>query len=314
MTCTNPLKAYRPLSKIDGGRYVFNAAKALNPDNPTLVPCGVCQSCRVARSRDWAIRCMHESQMHPVNTFATLTFSDEHLPKNYSVDVRDVQLFMKRLRKKFSSKIRFLACGEYGDKFLRPHYHLLLFNHIFTDQQFYKHTPQGDRLYTSEDLDTLWPFGQAILGDLTYQSAAYCARYVMKKITGDRADEHYVRLHPITNTLHVVKPEFQVSSTNPGLGSTWFDKFKDDAFPSDFLIVDGKKHPVPKYYLKKLQQEEAAPDETKPYFKSRAEIPSFQITRKRVVDANGREKLTPQKLRARAEIVASRLSMLKRNL
>lgn len=299
MACYHPQKAYRPLSNIDGGRLVFNSRYALNPDNPVIVPCGNCIGCRIDRSGDWAMRCLHEAQMHPENSFINLTFNDEYLPDDYSVHVRTFQLFMKRLRKKLGSKkIRFYACGEYGPENLRPHYHSIIFNHDFHDKQLFKKTPQGNNLYTSKSLDEIWGFGFSTLGDVTYQSAGYVAQYCMKKINGDRASTHYLRSHPLNNTVHLVKPEFAVQSRRPGIGASWFDKFKTDAFPSDFLVVDGKQHRVPKFYLKKLTEEELKP-----------------IKRRRKKDALPRKaNNTKERLAVREEVKKSRLSTLKRTL
>lgn len=300
MTCYHPLKAYRPLSKVDGGRLVFNAMKALNPDNPVMVPCNKCIGCKIDRSRDWAMRCHHEAQMHlNNNAFITLTFSDEHLPDNYSVSLRTWQLFMYRLRKSLgSTKIRFFACGEYGDKNLRPHYHSLIFNYSFPDKIFFKKTPQGHNIYTSKSLEKIWPYGLPTIGDVTYQTAAYTARYIMKKMDGEGADAAYVRQHPLTGKFHQVAREFCVQSRNPGLGSTWFDKFSSDAFPSDFLIVDGRKHPVPKFYQKKLTEEALT-----------------KIKRRRKKDSLPRKAdNTKERLAVRETVKLSAINQLKRDL
>lgn len=143
MTCYSPMKAFRPLSKEDGGRLVFNTKKALNPHNPVTIPCGHCIGCRIDRSRDWAIRCSHEAQLHEQSAFITLTYDDDHLPADFSVHVKTWQLFMYRLRDSLPQKIRFFACGEYGDTTQRPHYHALIFNHSFPDKTHFKKTSQG---------------------------------------------------------------------------------------------------------------------------------------------------------------------------
>lgn len=244
------------------------------------------------------MRCMHEAQLYEANCFVTLTFSDEHLPEDYSVHVEDVQKFMKRLRKKFQHKtIRSFAAGEYGDKDNRPHYHLLLFNHRFLDQKIHSQK-NGHKLYTSKTLQSLWPYGYSTVGQLTYQTAAYTARYVMKKIGGDQAAEHYLRVHPLTGKLVQVQPEFATQSNKPGLGTGWYQKFKTDAFPSDFLIVDGKKHPVPKFYTLKLSEEEKT-----------------KVTRGRKRHAlKSRADNTPARLKVRELVLEHKISRLKRQL
>lgn len=256
MVCYHPVKAYRPLSRLEGGRLVFSSQKALNPDNPVMLPCMGCVGCRADRAQEWAARCYHESQMWPANSFITLTYSDEHLPDDYSLSKREVQLFMKKLRKELITPIRFYACGEYGPENLRPHYHSLIFNYDFPDKIFWKTTPTGDRLYTSFQLERLWGKGFCTIGDVTHKSAGYCAEYVMKKITGERAASHYLRTHPVHGGVVHVQPEFALQSRRPGIGATWFEKFKSDAFPTDFIVVDGKMRAVPKFYSKKLEEEE----------------------------------------------------------
>lgn len=233
----------------------FNSKAALNSQNPQRVGCGRCTGCRIQHSESWAIRCVHESKLYEKNSFITLTYANEHLPDDYSVSKREWQLFMKRLREGTSHQFRFFACGEYGDLNYRPHYHALLFNYDVSDKVLYSEE-RGNKLYTSKTLSKFWPYGLATLGAVTYQSAAYCTRYVMKKMTGDKADDHYWRINPLTQQLVRQAPEFALMSRMPGLGSGWFDKFKSDVFPSDFIIMNGTKKPVPEYYLKKLAEED----------------------------------------------------------
>lgn len=262
MTCYHPLKAYRSQELNPAtGRYglTFNATRALREGSTLALPCGRCIGCRIDRSRQWALRCMHEAQMHDRNSFITLTYDDQHVPVDYGLKLRDWQLFMKRMRKRIGTRLRFYACGEYGDHFGRPHYHALLFGFGFPDRKQYKTNKNGDRVYTSDLLAELWPYGLHEIGDVTFKSAAYVARYVIKKQNGDRAADHYYRTSPVDGLNYNVAPEFAVMSRRPGVGSTWFDKFKGDAFPSDFLIVDGRKIKLPKFYLTKLSENEQKP-------------------------------------------------------
>lgn len=245
------------------------------------------------------MRCVHEAQLHPDNCFITLTYDDEHLPTNYSVELRAFQLFMKKLRKSLGSKkIRYFACGEYGDQTLRPHYHALIFNHGFPDKKLHA-VRRGRRYYKSDALNELWPEGQLNeITDLTYQSAAYTARYVMKKINGDRSDDHYTRVSPVDGQIYRVAEEFCVMSRRPGVGTDWFNKYRDDCFPDDFLIVDGKHHPVPRFYLNKLKEDEQKP---------------IKRARKRQ-SVKHRDNATPDRLSVREEVQASKLNRLKREL
>lgn len=283
------------------GRYgiTFDSKYALIEGSSFQVPCSRCTGCKVDYSLQWAMRCMHESKMHRENCFITLTYDDQHVPQNYSVDVRDLQLFNKRLRKSLpNKKIRFFASGEYGDQTLRPHYHSLLFNHDFPDKKLHA-VRRGKRYYKSDALNALWPSGQLNeITDLTYESAAYVARYCVKKVNGDRSDDHYSRLSPIDGQIHRVKPEFCTMSRRPGIGSTWFDKFGSDAFPSDFLIYDGRKHKPPLFYFNKLKE-----DEQKPLKRARKRA---SLSRK----ADN----TKDRLAVREEVHQARLSKLKREL
>lgn len=186
--------------------------------------------------------------MHKKNCFVTLTFSDEHLPNPPTLDVRDFQLFMKRLRKKFGSGIRFFHCGEYGSKYGRPHYHACLFNFDFPDKKLWR-VSEGNNLYTSEILQELWEHkGYCIIGEVTFQSAAYVARYIMKKINGKDAADHYEIYDLETGELSQAKPEYVTMSRRPGIAAGWFEKYQSDVFPHDYVIVRGHKCKPPRYY------------------------------------------------------------------
>lgn len=245
------------------------------------------------------MRCTHEAQLHKQNSFITLTFSDEHLPEDYSVHVRTWQLFMKRLRKALGSKkIRSFACGEYGETNLRPHYHAILFNHDFEDKRLWKTDRHGNRLYVSKFLTELWGYGHCTTGDVTFESAAYVARYVMKKYIGDKADEHYTRVHPLSKKVVRVQPEFVTQSRRPGLGAPWLERYKSDVYPSDFIIARGMKMNPPRFYDQKLSEEELE-----------------QIKRRRKsTGLKFKADNTKERLAVRETVKRSKLNMLKRNL
>lgn len=264
MGCDYPITAYRsqewnPETKRYG--LTFNPLRALNSTNSIRVPCGKCTGCRLERSRQWAVRCMHEASLHERNCFLTLTYSDENLPIDYSVHERDFQLFMKRLRKHaYPSLIRFFACGEYGEKNLRPHYHALIFGYEFGDKLLFETSERGDRLFLSPSLSSLWPWGMSTIGSLTYQSAAYTARYAMKKINGPQADQHYLRVHPLHGFICRVRPEFLLMSRGgregKGLGHGWFEKHGSETFTHDSVIVEGREAQPPRYYFNQLSEED----------------------------------------------------------
>ena len=160
---------------------------------------------------------------------------------------RDFQLFMKRLRKRFGAGIRLYGCGEYGEKFGRPHYHVCLFNFEPPDKRL--HTVRdNNKLYTSEILDSLWGMGFTLTGDVTFQSSAYVARYIMKKINGPTATTHYENVDTETGEIFKRSPEFPMMSRMPGIGKKWYEKYKSDVYPDDFVVIRGKKMRVPRFY------------------------------------------------------------------
>lgn len=255
MPCYYPLRGYRSLHPNANGKFSIHSIKARSRQEPAPpgtaavdLPCGQCIGCRLERSRKWAVRCMNEASLYSDNCFITLTYRDEFLPANGSLDKDAFQLFMKRLRKKFGSGPRYFQCGEYGEKFSRPHYHACLFNFDFPDKVPYKELPNGSFLYTSAVLASLWPFGFSTVGAVTFDSAAYVARYCLKKVTGDKAVPHYTRLDAETGELYELYPEFVRMSRRPGIGSKWYEKFSRDVYPSDFLISRGFKMKPPRYY------------------------------------------------------------------
>jgi len=179
--------------------------------------------------------------MHEANSFITLTYDDEHFAP--SLNYKDFQLFMRRLRKA-RGKVRFFCCGEYGDKFGRAHFHALLFGVTFARDRTI-----GDELYESNELSKLWPAGMSSFGDVTFQSAGYVARYAHKKITGPMAKEHYERVDLSTGEVIDVVPEFGHMSLKPGIGRPWFDRFWRDVYLArDGCVVNGKVLPSPRYY------------------------------------------------------------------
>lgn len=248
MPCYSPLKGYRSVTVNPNGKrsIVFSPARGLI-DLPVDVPCGQCVGCRLERSRQWAVRCVHEAQLYERNCFITLTYNDVSLPADRSLDVRHFQLFMKRLRKRFGASIRFYHCGEYGDLYGRPHYHSCIFNFDFPDKVLWK-VSQGNRLYVSAILAELWPFGFSSIGDVTFESAAYVARYIMKKINGDGAAAHYRVYDSSTGEVFDRRPEYTTMSRRPGIGKGWLDKFQSDVFPRDYVVVRGVKCKPPRFY------------------------------------------------------------------
>lgn len=184
------------------------------------------------------MRCLHEAKLYQANAFITLTYDDAHLPAN-GLDHSDFQKFMKRLRKASApNRVRFYMCGEYGEQLARPHFHACLFNVAFNDQLHWATGESGEKIYRSATLEKLWPFGFASIGEVNFQTAAYIARYCMKKITGHNAKYYYGQK----------KPEYNAMSLKPGIGKEFLEKWETDIYPNDYVIVNGIKMKPPKYY------------------------------------------------------------------
>lgn len=246
MPCYFPLNAYKAKSTNAEKMAITFSRPSSWKGEPLNLPCGQCVGCRLERSRQWAVRCMHEASLYEENSFITLTYDDKHLPEKSSLNISHFQNFMKRLRKSiYPKKVRYYHCGEYGDLNARPHYHSLLFNHGFEDRKLF--SKRDDiRLYTSDILSGLWPFGFSTVGEVTFESAAYVARYIMKKVTGDRAKDHYQgRTH-----------EYSTMSRRPGIGKGWYEKFKADVYPSDRVVVRGVFTRPPRFYDSLLGRED----------------------------------------------------------
>lgn len=255
MPCYSPIHGFRKKEANPSGKFGFTTVvKEGKASLPMTIPCGYCIGCRLEKSRQWALRCVHESQMHKKNCFITLTFNDCSLEKRGTLSLvkRDFQLFMKRLRKHYvGKKIRYYQCGEYGDLLGRPHYHACLFGVDFSEDKVVWRRQGDSVLYRSRLLESLWPFGYSSIGDVTFESAAYVARYVTKKIYGQKALEHYTRFDTLTGEILEERlPEYTAMSRRPGIGRGWYDKYRSDVYPKDHVHVRGKKSKPARYYDK----------------------------------------------------------------
>lgn len=194
------------------------------------IPCGKCFECCNEYSTEWSYRIMNESTLYENNCFITLTYRDNP----FELKKRDLTLFLKRLRKKIAPlKVRYFACGEYGDKKGRPHFHLILFGWKPNDL-IYLQGKGENVIYTSKLLEQIWNKGFISVGDLSLKSAKYCAKYMQKAI--------------FKNDNKRVKP-FVTMSLKPGIGAKWFENnFK--SLDTDKIYIDGNYHKLPRYYLK----------------------------------------------------------------
>lgn len=213
-----------------------------------LLPCGTCVGCRQRRAAEWASRSVAESSLHEHNSFVTLTYDDFNVPRDGGLVPEHLQKFLKRVRAGLArslpgllgDRLRFLACGEYGDKSDRPHYHALLFGCGFSDGY-----PIRKNLYASHVLTRLWGLGHASYGGVSGASAAYVAQYSLKKQSvrnWSKCDQDGV----------VLQQPFLRCSLKPGIGASWLEKYKRDC-RHGYLVRDGQKRPVPRYYQKLLE-------------------------------------------------------------
>lgn len=237
MPCYSPLKGYRSRETTKNGKHgiTFNARNGW-ADQPIDVPCGQCIGCRLERSRQWAVRCMHEASLHDENCFLTLTYNNENLPAKGTLIKRDMQLFFKRLRKRIGKKISYYHCGEYGENFCRPHYHAIVFGYYPTD--CIEYNTGSSKVRCSKEIEELWPYGYNVVGDVSFDSCAYVARYITKKIFGEKAEEYY------NGRL----PEYTTMSRRPAIGKKWIDKYKKEVYDNDSIIMRGVEMKPPKYY------------------------------------------------------------------
>lgn len=246
----------------------------------------------------------------------TLTYDEAHLPPRGALQYRDVQLFLKRLRKWLYSRraagdvmvskdgpvCSFFCAGEYGSQLSRPHYHLILFGVDFRhDQKLLKVSRQGFNLWKSATLAKLWPFGHASFNAVSPQSIGYVAQYCTKKVTGVMADSHYARVDAETGECYQLPPEFARMSLRPAIGREFFALHGPGALTeTDYVVVDGKKRGLPKYYDKLLRKADPLTLESKTYER-------MKEARKRLADS------TPERLAAREACALAKQRFYKRD-
>lgn len=267
MPCYSPLTGWRSKRRNPNGKrsITFNRNEGFVDQEVTL-PCGQCIGCRLEHSRQWAIRCVHEAQMHEKNCFITLTYNNEKIPTvlgRPTLKKEHFVKFMKRLRRKYGEGIKFYGCGEYGSQNVNPHYHICLFGHDFDDKVLFKED-KGNKIYLSADLQELWTdpkddkaYGFVTVGSLTFETAAYTARYCMKKQKGKGAKEFYeVGVDLGTGEIHSVEPEFALMSRRPGIGRSWLEEFKKEVINNDSIVINQREVKPPKYYDNQIEKTE----------------------------------------------------------
>lgn len=296
MPCYYPLTAFQ----TESGDIVFAERGKIRRE--LRLACGQCVGCRLERSRQWAVRCMHESAMHNANCFVTLTYDERNVPRDMSLCYMDFQKFLKRLRRSLDEKkMRFYMCGEYGEKFKRPHYHACLFGYRPVDLTYWRKSEAGFDLFRSESLEKIWGLGSVEIGDVSFESAGYIARYIMKKVTGDNAEKHYEMVDGDTGEVYSRRAEFTRMSLKPGIGRSWYDKYKDEVFPLDRVVVRGIECPVPRYYFRLLKSSGSFAIDDVEYNRYKKGIKSLADN-------------TPERLRVKEEVCKARIKTLKRSV
>lgn len=237
------------LKKLSDRAYYINDSNRYIPCidvKQTLLPCGKCNGCKLERSRQWAVRCQHEASQYRENCFLTLTYDNDHLPSDGKLVKKHVQDFLKRLRwhldEYAGKKIRYYLVGEYGSKNKRPHYHAILFGYS-PDDLFDFGFSNGLPIFRSHFLERTWTHGMVFVGSVTFESCAYVARYILKKV---ETDPEY--------------KEFSLMSRRPGIGKQFYLRYQNDLYNYDKCVVYRKGKLVecrpPRYYDKLFEKDQ----------------------------------------------------------
>lgn len=342
MTCYHPIKAYQSKFFKENGKrsIIFSPSSNYDPIPLPCGQCSGCrlERSRQWAIRCTHEASLYSDNCFITLTFNDDSLYRRSNP--WSLDVDEFQKFMKRFRKrcdgitavdgldkdgnhKLIYPIRYYHAGEYGSccktcnvpeeehdissdacsRYLlgRPHYHACIFNYDFADKQPYK-MHNGNMLYTSELLQSLWPFGFSTVASFSFQTAAYVARYIMKKRNGDLKFDRYTEVDFDTGEILAdLKPEYPTMSRNPGIASRWFDQFKDDVYPDDFVVLNGKKMRPPKFYDYKLEKLD-------PYDLDLIKAERIKNAEKHI-DNN-----TDERLKVREQCKLAAIKRLKRNL
>lgn len=270
---------------------------------------------------------MHEAKTHKTNCWVTLTYDDEHLPDKYdtgqvhpktkkkiysgTLRKKHMQLFYRALRRalkrelalEHQGEVRYYYSGEYGEKYQRPHYHACLFGIDFKDKKYVSTTRDGFKLYESKLLTELWPHGKHTISELTWETAAYTARYIMKKITGQKKEKHYEKIDNETGEIKKLESEFNDMSRRPGIGNQWYEKYKKSVYMEkrSAIRIRGTLTAPPRYYDKLLERE--------------SPTKYTQVKRRRFLDNLKRAgNHTPARLKAEEIITKQKIHHLKQKL
>lgn len=321
MACFHPLRAYRDCS-AGHGKPQLSFAQPKGAFLEVSFPCGQCIGCRLEKSRQWAMRCMHEASLHDSNCFITLTYDDEHMPPGGSLDPRAFVLFLKRLRQHLvreaealslemkrkvePERFRYYHAAEYGDRTGRPHHHACLFGFDFRDKTPWT-TRGGFPVWRSSLLESLWTEGLSEIGSVTFESAAYVARYILKKQNGRRYVQKAVGeaagvapqvVDRATGELRKF-PEYATMSRRPAIGLEWWRKYRQEVMSSDSVVVRGREMKPPRYYDELFKQEDPEAFE---------DVARARRAKRRLADE------TPERLVVREVVAHAKQSLTERGL
>lgn len=246
MSCYHPFKLFDIGERTDKGKikykmlpYYFDEVRKNNGTFTRefkVARCGKCIGCRLDNAREWAVRCALESRYHEYNYFITLTYEDN---SNGSLDKADLQKFIKRIRKFISC--RYFACGEYGEKSLRKHFHIILFSDNELPELKKVNTRRCVPVYSSSWLESRWPYGLVDITTFSYSTAGYVARYCLKK--ANQQDRNYnVSDTKLFDDLGYEQP-FITMSRNPGLGYQFF-KDNPDIYKYDEIYISNNNKSI----------------------------------------------------------------------
>lgn len=265
--CTSPKKAIIDYAKTTkNGKHPLrflkeSSAEILKADGVEVfdIPCRKCQECSLAYAREWALRCVLEANEYEHNYFITVTYDNDHLPERIPICNHDTgefimnaaplvpdhfSAFVKKLRTYYKRRynhdgIRFFGSGEYGGNTNRPHYHFIFFNMPIYDLKFFKRK-NGYNYYTSDSISKIWDKGYVTITEVTSRSAAYVARYEMKKLSKP--------------PIYELPREFIRMSRRPGIGLKYFEDFYYNIYKTDEIYIEGQKYRPPKYFDRKLEE------------------------------------------------------------
>ena len=233
------------LRKIEG-KYHFDIVRG-NKSDIYQVPCGRCTNCKIQIAKEWALRCTLELPYWDKAIFTTLTFNNEN-NIDPSIHKTEFQKFVQDVRndmRKSGKKIKILGCGEYGDEKMRKHYHAIIFGIGLSDE---KRVIGTDETWISEDgiIEKNWLKGNVFNGTVTYESCRYVASYIFKKYYDDLKEQVYTSIG--------LETPFQY--TSGGIGKSFYNEWKNNIVNRGYIMLNGVKNTIPRYYLKLYEKEE----------------------------------------------------------